>query len=217
MQSHKITMLGTGLIGDFYTMTLHAGRSRDRVHAVSSRSEERGQAFSERWDIPEHTTSLEEAVNHPDTDVVSIPTAFGYSYEPGDAYSRYYGAEELIFPAADAPDVFALKTEMATLDVGGAQLAVEISALGEAGPQAFTVGSTRVVAVPSNGGARFFAVPDTVTAGDAEIAALAAEGAVGESALVVDGESWERIQSGQSFWFAWYATYPDTEWWPTGK
>lgn len=58
MQSHTITMLGTGLIGDFYTATLHSQRSRDRVGVVYSRSEERGQAFAQRWDIPVHTMSV---------------------------------------------------------------------------------------------------------------------------------------------------------------
>jgi predicted dehydrogenase len=65
-------MLGTGLIGDFYTMTLHGPRGRDSVGVVYSRSEERGKAFSERWHIPEHTTSLEDAINHPETDVVVV-------------------------------------------------------------------------------------------------------------------------------------------------
>ena len=37
----KITMLGTGLIGTFYTQTLHGLRSRDRVVNVYSRSAER--------------------------------------------------------------------------------------------------------------------------------------------------------------------------------
>src|SRR5918998_2349199 len=72
MRSHAITMLGTGLIGDFYTMTLHGQRGRDRVQVAYSRTDERGRAFSERWGIPEHTTDLEAAVNHPDTDVVVI-------------------------------------------------------------------------------------------------------------------------------------------------
>src|SRR5690606_28486408 len=72
MRAHQITMLGTGLIGDFYTATLHSQRGRDRVRVVYSRSEERGTAFSQRWDIPEHTTSIEEAVNHPETDVVVV-------------------------------------------------------------------------------------------------------------------------------------------------
>jgi predicted dehydrogenase len=72
MQGHKVTMLGTGLIGDFYTMTIHGPRTRDSVGVVYSRSEERGRAFSDRWDIPTHTTSLEDAINHPETDVVVV-------------------------------------------------------------------------------------------------------------------------------------------------
>ncbi len=72
MQAHAITMLGTGLISDFYTMTLHGQRGRDRVRVVYSRSESRGQAFSERWDIPEFTTDMAEAIRHPETDVVVV-------------------------------------------------------------------------------------------------------------------------------------------------
>jgi predicted dehydrogenase len=65
-------MLGTGLIGDFYTQTLHGQRGADRVRVVYSRSEARGEAFRERWDIPEHTTDLDAAIRHPDTDVVVV-------------------------------------------------------------------------------------------------------------------------------------------------
>ena len=65
-------MLGTGLIGDFYTMTLHGGRGRDRVEVVYSRTTERGEAFSQRWDVPHVTTSIEDAVNHPDVDAVLV-------------------------------------------------------------------------------------------------------------------------------------------------
>jgi len=72
MQTHAITMLGTGLIGDFYTMTLHGQRGRDRVRVVYSRSEGRGRAFSERWAIPEFTTDMEAAIRHPETDVVVV-------------------------------------------------------------------------------------------------------------------------------------------------
>ena len=49
MDGHAITMLGTGLIGDFYTNTLHGQRGRDRVRVVYSRTAERGEAFRERW------------------------------------------------------------------------------------------------------------------------------------------------------------------------
>jgi predicted dehydrogenase len=72
MQAHAITMLGTGLIGDFYTMTLHGQRGRDRVRVVYSRSEDRGRAFGERWAIPEFTTDMEAAIRHPETDVVVV-------------------------------------------------------------------------------------------------------------------------------------------------
>jgi predicted dehydrogenase len=72
MDGHAITMLGTGLIGDFYTNTLHGQRSRDRVRVVYSRSTERAAAFSRRWDIAEHTTDLRAAIEHPATDVVVV-------------------------------------------------------------------------------------------------------------------------------------------------
>ena len=72
LQSHKVTMLGTGLIGMFYTMTLHNQRGADRVHSVYSRREERATAFAEEWNIPHATTDLAEAINHPETDTVVI-------------------------------------------------------------------------------------------------------------------------------------------------
>jgi predicted dehydrogenase len=70
--AHRVAMLGTGLIGDFYTMTLHGQRGRDRVQVVYSRSEDRGAAFRERWGVPESTTSIEEAVGHPEVDTVVV-------------------------------------------------------------------------------------------------------------------------------------------------
>ncbi len=72
LQTHTITMLGTGLIGLFYTMTLHGQRGRDRVGRVYSRSEDRAKAFAEKWDIPRWSTDMAEAVNDPETDVVVI-------------------------------------------------------------------------------------------------------------------------------------------------
>ncbi len=71
-QSHTITMLGTGLIGLFYTMTLHGQRSRDRVGMVYSRTEDKAKAFAQRWSIPRWSTDMAEAINDPETDVVVI-------------------------------------------------------------------------------------------------------------------------------------------------
>jgi predicted dehydrogenase len=72
MDGHAISMLGTGLISDFYTNTLHGQRGRDRVRVVYSRSAERGTDFRDRWSIPESTTDLRVAIEHPDTDVVVV-------------------------------------------------------------------------------------------------------------------------------------------------
>ena len=72
MSGHRVTMLGTGLIGLFYTRTLHGQRSRDRVHVVYSRTDERARAFAGENGIPSWTTDLEEAIAHPETDTVVI-------------------------------------------------------------------------------------------------------------------------------------------------
>jgi predicted dehydrogenase len=68
----KITMLGTGFIGMFYTQALHDLRSRDRVHMVYSRSKDRARAFAEKWEIPKWTDDLAEAVGDPETTAVVI-------------------------------------------------------------------------------------------------------------------------------------------------
>ena len=69
---HKIAMLGTGLIGMFYTKTLHGQRGRDRVHIVYSRTGERAKAFAEEWGIPKWTSDISAAIRDPETDVVVI-------------------------------------------------------------------------------------------------------------------------------------------------
>ncbi|MBN1640756.1 MAG: Gfo/Idh/MocA family oxidoreductase [Anaerolineae bacterium] len=69
---HRVTMLGTGLIGMFYTKALHGQRSRDSVHTVYSRTPERAQAFAAEWSIPRWTTDTAEAIRDPETDVVVI-------------------------------------------------------------------------------------------------------------------------------------------------
>ena len=68
----NVAMLGTGLIGLFYTMSLHGKRSRDQVVVVQGRDPGKTKAFAEKWGIPRWTTSLEEAVSAPDVDVVVI-------------------------------------------------------------------------------------------------------------------------------------------------
>ncbi len=70
--AHKITMVGAGFIGYFYTMVLQGQRRRDQVHHVYSRSEERARQFAEKWNIPRYSTNMAEAINDPETDIVVI-------------------------------------------------------------------------------------------------------------------------------------------------
>src|SRR5215216_2486773 len=65
-------MLGTGLIGLFYTRTLHGQRNRDRVHVVYSRSQARAEAFARDNGVTVASTDLEQAIAHPETDVVVV-------------------------------------------------------------------------------------------------------------------------------------------------
>jgi len=69
---HKVTMLGTGLIGRFYTQALHGQRNRDRVDTIFSRTAERAKAFAAEWSIPRWTTDLDQAIEEPETDTVII-------------------------------------------------------------------------------------------------------------------------------------------------
>ncbi|MGE3239682.1 MAG: Gfo/Idh/MocA family protein [Pirellulales bacterium] len=69
---HRIAMLGTGLIGRFYTMALHSHRRRDRVHVLYSRSAERAKECASEWGVPRHTSSLQDAIGDPEIDVVVV-------------------------------------------------------------------------------------------------------------------------------------------------
>ncbi|RDC61599.1 Gfo/Idh/MocA family protein [Adhaeribacter pallidiroseus] len=69
---YKIALLGTGLIGTFYTTSLHGQRRMDKVHTVYSRSEERAKTFAQQWNIPNYETDMLRAIQSADIDVVVI-------------------------------------------------------------------------------------------------------------------------------------------------
>jgi predicted dehydrogenase len=68
----RIAMLGTGLIGMFYTVALQGRRSRDEVVVVQGRDPDRTKAFAEKHGISRWTTDLGEAAGAPDVDAVVI-------------------------------------------------------------------------------------------------------------------------------------------------
>ena len=71
-KSHKIAILGTGFISDFYTSTLHSQRALDRVHTVYSRSIKKGNIFKEKWGIENCTDDMNSAINNTEVDTIII-------------------------------------------------------------------------------------------------------------------------------------------------
>ena len=68
----KISLLGTGLIGSFYTMALHAQRRKDVIKNVCSISLESAKEFAAKWNIPRYTTDMKESIEDPETDIVIV-------------------------------------------------------------------------------------------------------------------------------------------------
>ncbi len=68
----RIAMLGSGFIGRFYADSLHGQRSRDRIVSIYSRREESAKKFASDYGCAHWTIEMEEAVMHPDVDVVCI-------------------------------------------------------------------------------------------------------------------------------------------------
>jgi predicted dehydrogenase len=68
----KISMLGAGFIGQFYTHSINRSRSSDQVTVIYNRTPEAAQEFAEKAGIPHWTGDMDEAINHPDTDMVVV-------------------------------------------------------------------------------------------------------------------------------------------------
>lgn len=68
----KIAMLGTGFIAGFYTLSINGLRNRDQVYVVCSIDDSSGIKFSEKYNIPKWTTSMHDAINDPEVDVVVV-------------------------------------------------------------------------------------------------------------------------------------------------
>jgi predicted dehydrogenase len=65
-------MLGSGFIGRFYADSLQGQRSRDRIVSIYSRRELSAKKFASDYGCAHWTIEMEEAISHPDVDVVCI-------------------------------------------------------------------------------------------------------------------------------------------------
>lgn len=74
MKPIRIAMLGSGFVADFYMQGL-ANVNGQEVVVNYSRSDERAQALSHKWGVPEFSTDLEKVVDRDDIDlfVIALP------------------------------------------------------------------------------------------------------------------------------------------------
>jgi predicted dehydrogenase len=69
---HKIAMLGAGLIGRFYTMSLQGYRGKDEIRVVSAVTDEEAAAFAKEFNIPRSTSDIARAIRDPEVDTVIV-------------------------------------------------------------------------------------------------------------------------------------------------
>ena len=172
------------------------------------------------------TTWQEWADRHPDTTVLSGTTDFfgpeTYVSEstPGSMLLQYESFDDTIFPVWNRSDTLGLKDLVLGVAVDGSYKAYPVPALQQAGIVNDAVGATEIVVVASavSQAARVYDRGGLVfSAGDDSREILDAGGAmwrVDEEFLVnVDDPSRRlpRLATHMSYWFAWYAFYPETE------
>ena len=68
----KISLLGTGLIGSFYAMSLVNQRKKDVIVNVCSGHENTARDFAKKFNIPRYTTSIKEAIEDSEAEVIVI-------------------------------------------------------------------------------------------------------------------------------------------------
>ena len=69
---HKIAMLGAGLIGRFYTMSLLGFRGKDEIKVVCAGHPEEAAKFAREFGIPRSTADMAEAIRDPEVDTVIV-------------------------------------------------------------------------------------------------------------------------------------------------
>jgi predicted dehydrogenase len=68
----KLALLGCGLIGQFYARALMGNRRRDSICIAYSRTQARADALAAQWGIPRTTTSMIEAIEDSEAELVVV-------------------------------------------------------------------------------------------------------------------------------------------------
>ena len=162
------------------------------------------------------TTWGEWKAMHPETTVLSRDTGFDRDYTEG-AYSDYERSDRIWFEVPVIDKRLKNKDVVVTLERDGSALAVSRKFLLENPIYYHAMDGERIAFVTSRAGTtRAYAVGETNFAGWGQGMSLRdpedSSWRVEEDALVAeDGTRLPRVATSPSYWFGWYAQYPETE------
>ncbi len=177
------------------------------------------------------TTWGDWVATHPGTTVLDIftgvypPRAYRPESDASSTYYSYRNAKDTMFPVALRDQRLAVKEQVFGLVLNGAAKAYPRYLLGQTPVLNDTVGTDRVVIVTAGpgagpraylrGGNVFHAAAPRADGGPPVVLdESGAEWTVSEDALVNsqnDGQRLLRLPGKDSFWFGWFAFYPDTD------
>ena len=178
------------------------------------------------------TTWVEWTDEHPDTTVLALDTGV---YQPGRyfpednpnaTYYEYFNTPGTMFPVWIRDDSLEAKDVVLGVNVGEAQKAYPVSVLQVERVVNDTLGETNVVVL----GSEISQAAKAYERGDQEFSRVEGDASTGVPMKLVDkgGQVWDvteealvnasdasqtlpRIPTHSSFWFGWYAFYPETE------
>ena len=165
------------------------------------------------------TTWGEWRKRHPDTTVLSISTGYERDYSEGAAYREYFATDRLMFNTPELDERLKNKDEVLSLvfeEHSQDSLAIHVKFLRKNRVYHDSLGDLEFVVLTDKSGAsrvynsagrRFskFKGDDKVIDADGESWTLSESGL--ENAA---GDKLERLAAHRTFWFGWYAAYPQT-------
>jgi len=172
---------------------------------------------------------------HPETLVLSLKTGFERYYLPGAAYGQYFASEATMFPVWQRGSQLAAKDRIYALRVDGIPKAYPLARLVEEEVVNDSIGTTKLVLIATRGrvmvnGVSLQAGNVTYDAGgevraflrgdeafspgttpDAVVDERGLEWTVTEEGLLSpEGELAPRLSGHLSYWFGWFAFFPNT-------
>ena len=188
--------------------------------------------------IPVVLTSWQDwQEQHPETTVLDLNTGYGRIYLPGAAYGHYFASGDTMFPVWQRSELLDTKAQIYALNINGIPKAYPVDVLAREKVVNDAVGDTSLVLVATrkpvqvSGVSARMGLAVKYTAGsevrvyerdeeqtfrpgpdaDTVLDAAGQTWQVTEEALIgPEGKRAPRIGGHLSYWFAWYAFFPNT-------